>query len=82
MVRDIDFMRKKNWTSRPSDGYFYRLVMQPGTYNIVVKEKGYLTVTKKVRLSAKSKQKSVTIKMLKVPETKPSEQQSSLDKVI
>ena len=75
MVREHRFYEKENWTSRPSDGYFYRLVMQPGTYNIVVKKKGYLTVTKKVRLSAKSKQKSVTIKMLKVPETKPSEQQ-------
>lgn len=75
MVREHLFYEKENWTSRPSDGYFYRLVMQPGTYSIVAKKEGYLTVEKKVKLTKKSEQESVTIKMIRVPETKSNQQQ-------
>ena len=72
MVREHKFYEKENWTSRPSDGYFYRLVMKPGTYTIVVQKEGYQSVKEKVKLTGKTKQKSITVTMLKEPTEPPS----------
>ena len=49
-IREHKSYEAEVWNSRPSDGFFYRLLLEPGMYTIHVEAKGFISTIKKVNV--------------------------------
>jgi hypothetical protein len=61
-IKEHSFFQGEKWTSRPYDGYFYRLLLNSGNYTLVVSKKGYKTVEQTITVSNSPKELNITLK--------------------
>jgi hypothetical protein len=60
-IEEVQLRAEERWTTRAMDGRFDRILVAPGTYTLTVRAKGYVPVTKKVRVRSKPVELAITL---------------------
>ena len=60
-IKEHRFYSKENWTSRPYDGHFYRLLLKRGSYTLLVAKEGYQTAEVKVQVGKTRAEKNIVL---------------------